>query len=188
MTVALQKPWTAEQFLAWSETQDARYEFDGIGPVAMTGDTVNHAIIMRNLHRALDARLRGTVCAPFGPDAGVTTVGDKIRYPDALVTCSKQIGTSKTVTGVIMVFEIVSPGGAGTDRIIKVQEYAAVPSILRYVIVESTSRGLLDLHRGVGGDQWIANAITEAGHLSLPEVGIQIPVAELYEGVELDEG
>jgi hypothetical protein len=34
MNVALQKPWTPERFLAWAETQEERYEFDGIQPVA----------------------------------------------------------------------------------------------------------------------------------------------------------
>jgi hypothetical protein len=45
----------------------------------------------------------------------------------------------------------------------------------------------LDLHREAGETQWRANAITGAGVLLLPEVGVEIPVAELYEGVDLDE-
>lgn len=186
MSVALQEPWTDEQFLAWAETQDERYEFDGTRPVGMTGGTINHAIIMRNLHRSLDTRLRGSRCMPLGLDAGLATIGGKIRYPDALITCSKQVGTAKTILGAVTVFEIVSPGGAATDRITKVREYAAVPSILRYVIVESTSRGVLDLSRAAGESQWRATALTDADNLSLPEVGIEIPVAELYEGLDLE--
>jgi Uma2 family endonuclease len=187
MTIALHQPWTAERFLSWAESQDGRYEFDGTAPVAMVGGTVNHARIMRNLHRSLDTRLRGSPCTPLGPDAGVSTAGSKIRYPDALVTCSPQKGTAKTVTGVIIVFEIVSPGGAGNDRITKVAEYAAVPSILRYVIVESTSRGLLDLHREAGESQWRAEAKSVTESVALPEIGIEIPVSELYEGLDLEE-
>ena len=29
MNVALQKPWTAAEFLSWASTQEGRYEFDG---------------------------------------------------------------------------------------------------------------------------------------------------------------
>jgi Uma2 family endonuclease len=187
MSIAQQQAWTTEQFLAWAEAQEGRYEFDGDRPVAMTGGTVNHAIIMRNLHRCLDTRLRGSKCTPLGPDAGVSTIGGKVRYPDALVTCSRQVGTAKTISGVVIVFEIVSPGHAGTDRITKVQEYAAVPSILRYVIIESTSQGLLDLHRQWGETEWRAEASNETGTLSLPEIGISFPIADLYEGVTLSE-
>ena len=37
MNVALRKPWTQEQFFTWADAQEARYEFDGFQPVAMTG-------------------------------------------------------------------------------------------------------------------------------------------------------
>ena len=41
---------TREQFLAWEERQEQRYEFDGFQPVAMTGGTAAHAVIQHNLH------------------------------------------------------------------------------------------------------------------------------------------
>jgi Uma2 family endonuclease len=183
MSSALPKPWTTDQFLAWAEIQDMRYEFDGTAPVAMTGGTVNHGLIMRNLHRALDARLRSGKCVPLGPDVGLATVGTKIRYPDALITCSQLSGASRTVPGVVIVFEIVSPGSGQTDRIIKVGEYAAVPSIRRYIIIESTTTGLLALHRPESTDHWAAAALTIDDVLSLPEIGIEVPVQEFYDGV-----
>ena len=86
MNVALRKPgMTREQFFAWAEADGGRWEFDGFEPVATTGGTANHSRIVRNLHVALGTRLRGGGCEPLGPDAGVATVGDAVRYPDALV-------------------------------------------------------------------------------------------------------
>jgi hypothetical protein len=38
MSLALDKPMTLAQFLAWEERQAARYEFDGFHPVAMAGE------------------------------------------------------------------------------------------------------------------------------------------------------
>jgi Uma2 family endonuclease len=187
MNVALQKPWGQEQFFAWAEGREGRYEFDGSQPVAMTGGTVNHGIIMRNLHRALDARLRGTRCQPLGPDVGLATEGGAIRYPDALVTRGKLNGTDRTVPDVVVAFEIVSPSSGRVDRIVKLREYAAVASMRRYVIVESVTSGLLVLHRRGGDEPWIAVALTGEDLLELPEIDIQIPVAEFYEGVEFSE-
>ena len=63
MNVALQCPWTIEQFLSWASTQDGRYEFDGIQPVAMTGGNARHSRVTTNVHAALRSRLRGTSCA-----------------------------------------------------------------------------------------------------------------------------
>jgi Uma2 family endonuclease len=154
MTSPLRKPWTQEQFFAWAEAQDARYEFDGTQPVAMTGGNAGHALISQSLHRALYQRLRGGPCQPLGPDAGLQTVGTAVRYPDALVTCSKFALTDYTIPGVVVVFEVLSPTSGRTDRIAKVREYAAVSSIRRYVILESTGVGLTLLERATPDEAW----------------------------------
>ena len=62
MTVPLRQPWTPERFFAWAEAQDARYEFDGSQPVAMTGGNAGHALITQNVQAALRSRLRGGPC------------------------------------------------------------------------------------------------------------------------------
>jgi hypothetical protein len=59
MRVGHGKRWTQEQFFSWAASQEGRYEFDGFLPVAMTGGTVNHSRIVRNVLRGLDTRLRG---------------------------------------------------------------------------------------------------------------------------------
>ena len=187
MSAPLRQPWTQEAFFAWAGTQEGRYEFDGFQPVAMTGGTVNHALISRRLNRALDRRLQGGPCQPLGPDAGVATLGTAIRYPDALVTCAKLDGTALTVPGVVVVFEVLSANTSRTDRIVKVREYAAVASIRRYVIVESVSVGLTVMERPGPDTVWQVTALTGEDVLRMPEIGIDLPVAELYEGVSLPE-
>ena len=62
MTVALRQPMTLDQFLAWEEQQELRYEFDGIGPVARVGGTAEHDRISLNLAASLVVRLRGKLC------------------------------------------------------------------------------------------------------------------------------
>jgi len=183
MNVALRTPWTQQEFFAWAASQEGRYEFDGFQPVAMTGGTLGHSIIMRSLHRALDARLRGGGCQPLGPDAGVATIGTAIRYPDALVTCSKFDREAMTVPGVVVVFEVLSPGTSRTDRILKVREYAAVASIRRYVILEYASVGLTVMERQQPDEAWRVTTLTNDDILHMPEIGIEIPIGELYEGV-----
>ena len=127
--------------------RDEPFEFDGFAPVAMTGGSVNHSQIGQNIVSALRTRLRGSGCRPLGPDAGVATVGDRVRYPDALVTCAKFPGTVRLVPGVVVVFEVLSPGSGRIDRIEKVPEYRAVSSIRRYVIAERDSAALQVLSR-----------------------------------------
>ena len=51
MSIALRLPTTLDEFLAWEERQDLRYEFDGWQPVGMTGGTVAHELISGTLLR-----------------------------------------------------------------------------------------------------------------------------------------
>jgi Uma2 family endonuclease len=187
MNVALQKPWTIERFLAWAERQDAHYEFNGVQPVAMTGANAWHDAITGNITVALRSRLRGKPCSSHGPNLGVQTAGSKVRYPDALITCTKFPGTDKLAPNVVVVFEVLSQTSGGTDRIKKVREYEAVPSIRRYIIVESASAGLQVLHRDSAGDAWTVRTLTRDEVLSLPEVGIEVPVSEIYEDVAFED-
>jgi hypothetical protein len=107
-----------------------------------------------------------------------------VRYPDALVTCTPITGDEYVTPNVVVVFEVVSATSGRTDRIVKVREYAAVPSILRYVIVESASIGLTVLERQTADQKWTATTPMAEDTMLLPEIGIEIPVAELYEGVD----
>ena len=185
MNVALRQPlMTREQFFAWAQVQEGRFEFDGFRPVAMTGGNLRHNVIHFNIHVALRERLKGTGCRPLGSDAGVATIGDAVRYPDGVVTCKPFTGDEYVLPEPVAVFEVISPTSGRVDRIIKVREYAAVPSILRYVLVESASIGLTVLERRSGGEKWSATTLMAEDVLALPEMGIEIPVAELYEGVD----
>lgn len=69
------------------------------------------------------------------------------------------------------------------DRIIKVREYAAVPSIRRYVILESSSIGLTVMERSTPDQVWQTTVLTNEDTLRMPEIDIEIPVAEIYEGI-----
>ena len=105
MNVALRRPMTVDEFLAWERRQELRYEFDGVRPVAMNGGTVEHSVIATNLVRALEDRLRGKPCRAFRGDLKVIVAG-RGRYPDAMVTCSPGPRGSDIIPNPGVVFEV----------------------------------------------------------------------------------
>ena len=184
MNAALQRPMSQDEFFAWAERQDLRYEFDGFQPVAMTGGTLRHDRLTRRLHRELDRLLAGSPCEPFGPEAGLATEAGSIRYPDALVSCSPIVDDlDRLVPNPVAVFEVISPTSARIDRIVKAQEYAAVPSILHYVLVESDFIGVTVLTRPAGDTAFESKSLAGDGVVKLPSIGIELPVADIYGGV-----
>ena len=88
MTVARGTSMTQAGFLDRVQAQEGRYGFDGVGPVAMSGGPGDHARIIGNI--AFELRRRrgdGGPCEALASGAGIRTVGDAVRHPDALVAC-----------------------------------------------------------------------------------------------------
>jgi Uma2 family endonuclease len=186
MNVALRKPMTLEQFLAWEDRQELRYEFDGFQPVAMAGGTAAHAAIQVNLIVALGVRLRGRPCRPYGSELKILVAG-RIRYPEAFVVCTPVAANTKVVADPVVVFEVLSDGTENTDLVVKNAEYRATSSVQRYVILQQTHAGATVFSRK--GEDWVADLVSGAdGVLRLPEIGIEIPMAELYADVPLQSG
>ena len=182
MNVALRKPMTLPQFLAWEERQERRYEFDGFQPVAMTGGTVAHEVIGGTLRALLRAHLRGKPCRVMGPTMKIE-VTDRIRYPDAFVYCTPVPPTETVIKHPVVVFEVLSAGTSRTDRIEKLREYQATESIHRYVILEHDSIAATVFARH--GTDWIAHALTAGDVLRMPVIEVDLPIADIYADIPL---
>jgi len=184
MTSALRQPMTTEQFLAWEEGQELRHEFDGFAPVAMTGGTFEHDAIQVNLIRALANRLAGTPCRTHGNSIRIEAMG-RIRYPDAFVTCGPVARGSTLLRDPVVIFEVLSKGTARTDRMVKNREYASTASVRRYVMLEQGTIGATMFERA--GADWIGRILGGDAVIRMPEIGIEIPLAELYDGIDLSD-
>jgi Uma2 family endonuclease len=185
MSLALRKPLSLAEFLAWEERQPLRHEFDGVGPVAMTGGTLAHARLQVNLAAALSIRLRGAPCSFFGSDAKIQVAGDHIRYPDGVVMCAPIVNAATIIREPVVIFEVLSPSTASADRIVKARECQATPSVRRYVMLEQDRIGATVYARA--GHGWTFQILSnDDAVLVMPEIGVEVALAELYEGLEFD--
>jgi Uma2 family endonuclease len=195
MTVAARKidpdAWSQSRYFAWLEGQPEalHFEFDGARPVAMAPATVGHNRIGRNIREAIGRKLpSGTPCDVFGPQDAIETVGGALREPDAFVACSRPPRDGVVVPAPVVVFEVLSPGRENRrrDEQDKVDEYESVPTILRYVIVESERRGYQVFWREPGDRAW-RRETPEAGlPIGVPEFGVELTLDELYTGIDFD--
>lgn len=184
MNVALRRTMTLDDFLIWEANQPERYEYDGFGPVAMNGGTAAHDTIRMNLGSELVVRLRGKTCRAHGSDLKILVAG-RVRYPDAYVTCTPIASNATWVDDPIVVFEIMSKSTAVIDQTTKNAEYRATPSIRRYIILSQESISANIYERT--GDHWVGTLVTDStAVLAMPEIGIELPLAALYDGLEFD--
>ena len=87
----------------------------------------------------------------------------------------------------VVVFDVLSDSTSRTDRIEKLRESGATPSIQRYVILEQDAIAAMVFVRK--GNDMIAETLTAGETLRMPEIDLEVPMAEFYAGIELaDEG
>jgi Uma2 family endonuclease len=180
MSIGQRTPMTREQFLAWEAKQELRYEFDGFQPVAMTSGTAAHAGIQHNLHVSVGGRLRGGPCRFYGSDLKIETAHG-YRYPDGFVVCTPVEPNATVVRDPVVIFEVLSESTAGTDLVTKNQEYAANASVQRCIVLAQDAISGTMFER-VGTD-WLGHLLSADSHLRLPEINVELPLAELYDGV-----
>jgi len=194
MADALAQPMTLESFLAWEERQELRYEFDGFRPIARTGGTYAHARIQTSLLRCLGDRLDGKPCKAVGSQLKVQTANG-IRYPDAFIIGSPIPLNATVAHDPVIIFEILSPSTANDDLGAKKAEYQDLASVQSYIVLQQTHRSA-QVFRRVGetiaddekSGEWIFEFVVGPdAMIALPEIGVTIPLAEIYDGV-LPEG
>ena len=177
MNVALRKPWTVEQFLAWEDRQEGRHEFDGIRVHEMTGGSRAHQRIVSNLVRILEDALdpdRFDAVPEMRLD-----VGGKIRYPDVSVVSGRIADAVRTLRDALVLFEVLSDETASIDRGEKRDEYARLPGLRRYVLLEQGRMAATVFERSEGG--WL-ELEPNSGMLDLPELGIALALAAIHRG------
>jgi len=84
--------------------------------------------------------------------------------------------------------EVTSDTSDDFDRGSKFVHYQAIESLSEYVVLSHRERRI-DHHRRLESGQWLYTAHASAdGIVELPALGGSIRIAEVYDGVDLDEG
>lgn len=186
---------TAAEFLVWCTRQEGeRWELAHGTPVRtaptemMAGARRRHDQIVVNLIGELRARLRGGPCRAHTADfAMLTAEGANVRRPDVLVDCKPGKGSDLAAGGPTAAFEVLSPSNANFTRFSKVDEYKAVPT-LRHIVVLDSDAARLVLYNRAANDAWTSETIEgEGAVLPLADVGVQIPLSEIYADVLFED-
>jgi Uma2 family endonuclease len=172
---------TVEEFLAWEDRQEERYEFVDGEISLFPGGTARHEIIVANLIAALHPVAgAGRVRA-----SGLKTLTrTSSRYPDVSVSFDPRDGVDlRFARYPSLLIEVLSPSTHETDRGPKVDEYRTIETLVEYVLVDSRKRWAQTIRRA-GGD-WIVSLPILSGSLLFESVALTLPFDALYAGTEL---
>ena len=181
------KPWTIDEFFAWQEEQEERYELVGGFPLKMQADaTRRHDAIVLNVLAELRDRLRGKPCQPFTADGSVETLPGQIRRPDAGVDCGPRDPDGYHASEPTVIVEVLSRTTRRFDKMGKLEEYKGLPTLRHLVIVDSREAMATHWHREAGGE-WQKTSIRGIlGAVELDAIDVVLLMADIYDGVSFD--
>lgn len=175
---------SVEEFLVWDPGDDLRYELVEGVVVAQSAPATLHGRLVANFSYSLTSRLRAAK-RPCAPEAGSVLRIDRrwtVRVPDLLVRCG---ATPREADRPVLAIEVLSPSNSATDMARKRDDYASV-GILEMLEVEQDHPEIRLYRRE--GDRWVIETARGLdGLLSLPTLGLDIPLAELYADILPDD-
>lgn len=181
------KSFTAEEYLALEQKAEYRSEYYQGEIFAMTGGTPNHSLIKLNVSGELRDRLRGRPCRAYDCDLRVKCPTGLYTYPDVSVVCSDlelDDVKSYTMLNPTLLVEVLSKSTEGYDRGKKFDHYRTIPSLREYVLVSQDEPMVQSFLRNDDGT-WTLNAVSKlAESVTLRSIGIELPLAEIYERVD----
>jgi len=172
---------TVDEFLAWNDGTDTRYELIWGEPVAMAPPSAFHGAIASGLSRQIGNHLRSP-CRTIS-EAGILVPGraDSYFQADVAVTCRPLIPGAVEVPEPVFIAEVLSPSTADYDRGTKLPLYRQIPSVQEILIIDSTRRRAELWHRE--GDSWRVQDIIGDGALRFHALDIEIALADVYDGI-----
>jgi Uma2 family endonuclease len=173
---------TADEFLGMEFDTDCRFELDNGVVRMMGGGTVRHSQIQTNLLVALAQKLKGSTCAPHGPDMAARNHRLSVRYPDVSVYCGRNSPENdklKAFDDPKLVVEIMSPSTRSRDIEVKLPEYRMTSSLDAILYVDPDDETVhLELRDQAG--EWAVATIPPDGRVELPTLGVTLSPDEIF--------
>ena len=174
-------------FDRWLLDQDRKYEWKEGRVVQMTNVTRGHSRIVRNIARALEARLDIDAWAVVASDFGVEQVGSFVRFPDVLVEpIDAGDMAARRSDKAVLLFEVLSPSSIDTDMLEKPEEYATFATLEAYIVVSQDAAVCWIWQRDPATGAFPGKPQKVAGRdqsIGLLARGISLPLAEIYRNI-----
>lgn len=179
---------TVAEYLEHERTSETKSEFVNGEILAMSGARSVHNAVSANLVAAFRNALKGRPCRPLSSDQRVHVAATGAYfYPDVTVVCGRaeyRPDPDRSLLNPSVVVEILSPSTESYDRGIKTAHYRHTPSIGEFLLVATESETVEHYVR-TGADSWSLTEYRVGDVVAFSTLGIEIPVAEMFEDLEM---
>jgi Uma2 family endonuclease len=177
-----------DDYRANEAVSEYKHEYHDGKIIEMTGATIDHNRIVRNLVRLLDNALRETAYEVFPSDLRLWIPNYREGlYPDVMVVAGNPIFTENPIDEILnpcLIIEVLSRSTGGYDRGDKFRYYRAINELQEYILVEQ-SEIAIDRYIKTGEREWLLRDYPDRdGSLSLVSLGLSLDISEIYRDVD----
>lgn len=188
--VAYNRPNDIEDFLAFVETKEDRFEFI-TGDISMMSSTTKaHSIIASNWNRKLYENFKGKGCMIFQETVYLKIQSENCAFlPDIVVTCHPGDLSLKTkfLEHPSIIIEVLSPSTELQDRDLKWAHYRKIPSLKYYLLVSQTKPKVEVYGRPHAQSLFYLQDVEGLDAIvDLKLLDIHIPMRDIYEGITFE--
>ncbi|AWM34478.1 Uma2 family endonuclease [Hymenobacter nivis] len=179
--------YTPEEYMALEEKSEVRHEYFDGEIFAMAGASAPHNLIKGNMIAALRPGVRQRGCRVFDENMRLAVQERKYyTYPDIMVSCDPDDRRDPyLIRQPMLIVEVLSPSTAEYDRTEKFAQYQKLTSLRHYLLVSQTA-WVVEWFRRDDAGQWIYTLLSElADVLEIPDLGLRLPLAELYDDTDV---
>ena len=175
-----------EDYLAGELKSPVKHEYVGGIVYAQAGARNSHNVIAGNTFATLHAALRGEPCRPYNSDTKIRlrlSAQTRFYYPDVSAVCRPNPQSDSFQDQPTAIVEVLSQATRRIDAGEKRDAYLTIPSLSVYLLIEQEAVGVVLDRRTEQG--FVREAYENLDDtISLPELGVELPLSDIYEGVE----
>lgn len=191
MTQAAVKRYTPEEYLEMEAKADYKSEYRDGEIVPMAGGTTNHNELALNFAASLKLALRRQNYKVYIRDVRLWIPRyHQYTYPDVMVIQGQPVyadDSHTTVINPLLIAEILSKSTQNYDQGDKFKFYRSIPELYEYILIAQTQPYIMQYTKTESG-QWLLSEYTDdSAMLSLATIPFEISLADLYEGVDIQD-
>ena len=177
MAELARKLWTLDEFLAFDDGTDRRYELVRGEIVAIAPPSGIHSVLAGRLALVIGSRLKPP--CEVGVEAGIILPDrdDTWYQADLAIGCSG-FTPERHLADPVLIVEVLSPSTSATDLARKLPDYRTLPS-LRDILVVSSLEPRIE-HFARAADGWKVQDHRGEGVVRIPALGVEVDLAALY--------
>ncbi len=178
---------SAKDYLEQERAALEKHEYYNGEVFAMSGSSLEHVIITRNLTIGIGNKLKGKSCQPYGNDLRMhIPLNTLYTYPDLSIICGKPElldDNFDTATNPTVIIEVLSTSTRNYDMGAKFKLYRDIHTLQEYILIDSENI-YVEKHVRQADNSWLLSEIKSMDdQLKIESVQITIALTEIYEGI-----